>query len=197
MKLFKRTALSSLAILLVLSTTACDKASDKAEDKASDKATATETSNTSENVLADMMVDTLALSLKGVKNSVTDITDEQKACIDKIDVNSQKKLIQEEMEKAFDKKELKELNDFYSKPEIQAVVAYGEEKMMASVGMNVEEKTEKPTEETIKLVADFSQSEVGQKFDQFSISGGGDELGEKIATFFTKELEKCGLSDEK
>ncbi len=188
MKLFKRTALGTLALLLALSTTGCD--------KADDKSTATEASKTSENILADMMVDTLALSLKGIQNSATDLTDEQKACIDKIDVSSQKAIVKEEMEKAFDKKELKELNDFYSKPEIQAVVAYGQEQMMTNMGMQIEEKTEKPTEETIMLVADFAQSEVGQKFDQFSISGGGDELGEKMATFFTTELEKCGLSDK-
>ncbi len=193
MKLLK---LTTLTLMTILSLTACDKAGDKATDKKTDAKAETSTEvSSNDNLLADMMIDTLSISLQGIQNADT-VTDEQKACVSKIDIGSQRAVIEKSIEKAFDKEEIEKLNEFYSKPEVQKVTNFGREQMLASMGLPVDKNTEQPKEEDIKVVAEFAQSDIGQKFTQFSLSEKEGSANEEIIGFMTKELEKCGLSDK-
>ncbi len=179
MKLFK---LTTLALMTVLSLTACDKAS-------------TETAKDDKNLLLDMTMESLKIPMDIIISS-EQITAEQKACVEKIDLNSQKAVIKEAMDKAFTPEEIQQLNDFYGKPAVQKVTNYGREQLFKQIGLPIEETAEKPSEEDMKVVADFSQTEMGQKYGKFNLSEDAQSANKKVNDFIGEELKKCGLSEE-
>ncbi len=194
MKLFKFT---TLTLMTVLSLTACNKASEQANDNNNDKkATSTETAKENPNLLLDMTMETLKMPMDVIKSS-EQITAEEKACVEKIDLNSQKNVIKEAIENAFSKEEIGQLNEFYAQPEVQKVTNYGREQLLLQMGVPLEETAEKPSEKEIKVVAEFAKTEIGQKYAQFNLSEDANSTNTKVNTFIEEELDKCGLGEEK
>ncbi len=174
MKLFK---LTTLTLMTVLSLTSCG--DEKAEN----------------NLLLDMTMETLKIPLDIIKSS-DQVTKEQKACIDKIDLNSQRPVIKDTLDKAFTKEELGQLNDFYAKPAVQKVTKYGREQLFKQMGLPIEETVEKPSEEDIKVITDFTKTEIGKKYDKFNTSEETTASNQKVNNFIKTELDKCGLGSE-
>ncbi len=182
MKLFK---LTTLTLMTVLSLTACDKATD---NKATEK-------QESPNLLLDITMESLKIPMEVIQAS-NDISEKQKNCVGKIDLNSQKPVIKEAIEKAFTPEEIQQLNDFYAKAEVQKVTNYGREQIFMQMGLPMKETAEKPSKEEMKVVADFAQTEMGQKYAQFNLSEDANSSNEKVNNFIKEELEKCGLGEE-
>ncbi len=189
MKLLK---LTTLTLITVLSLTACDKTT---EQKADNKATSTETAKESPNLLVDMTMETLKIPMDVIKSS-DQITAEQKSCVAKIDLNSQKPTIKEAIEKAFTPEEIKQLNDFYAKPEVQKVTNYGREQLFMQMGLPIKATAEKPTEAEMKVVAEFAKKPLGQKSAKFNLSEDATASNQKVNEFIKGALDKCGLGEE-
>ncbi len=187
MKLLK---LSTLTLMTVLSLTACG-----GDDKAKDNKASTETPKEDKNLLLDMTMESLKMPMEAIQSS-DQVSAEEKACVSKIDLNSQRPVIKEAMDKAFTKKEIEELNAFYAKPEVQKVTNYGREQIFIQMGLPVKETAEKPSKEEMQIVAEFAKTEMGQKYAKFNLSEDANASNQKVNTFIKEELDKCGLGEE-
>ncbi|MBS9779777.1 MAG: hypothetical protein KGV51_04040 [Moraxellaceae bacterium] len=183
MKLFK---LTTLTLMAVLSLTACDKAKDEKVTEVQE----------SPNLLLDMTMDTLKIPMEAIKSS-DKLTEEQRSCVEKIDLDSQKPVIRGAIEKGFTPEEIQQLNDFYAKPEVKKVTDYGREQLFKQMGMPIQETAEKPSAEEMKVVTDFAQTAIGQKYGKFNLSEDAQLSNQKVNTFIKEELDKCGLGEEK
>ncbi len=202
---------TSLAIALTISLTACDKSAEKAPtaEPTAEKETSTqeiskpETQNESlttpavmsEQILASMAVDTASMSLEGM--IATGVLNEtQSSCVKNIDLTPQVSVVQGFIDKSFSEEERKELTDFYSQPDVQVVTNFGREQMLAMMGLPVETKATQPTEADMKKVIAFSQTGIGKKFSDFNMKEGKGTMNEALSGFILSELKKCGIDPD-
>ncbi len=147
------------------------------------------------NLLLDMTMESLKIPMEVIQSS-DQVSAEEKVCVSKIDLNSQRGIIKEAIETAFTSEEIKQLNDFYATPEMQKVNNYGREQILIQMGLPLKETAEKPSKEEMQVVTEFSQTEMGQKYAQFNLSEDANASNEKVNTFIKEELDKCGLGEE-
>ncbi len=211
---------TSLAIALAISMTACSKPAEKdstadtptvetskteTKEAPAQEASKTATKDTkaqgesvttpvvvADQILASMAVDTASMSLEGM--IATGVLNEtQSKCVKAIDLKPQVSVVQGFIDKSFSKEERKELTDFYSQPDVQLVTNFGREQMLAMMGLPVEAKAARPTEADMKKVIAFSQTTIGKKFSDFNMKEGKGTMNEALSGFILSELKKCGI----
>ncbi len=148
------------------------------------------------NIVAKMTIDTKSMFLQVVKN-FHELTAEQKTCIDNIDMQSQVNVVQKSMESYFDKKELKEINDFYAKPDVQKMIVASRQHMFSHMGLQFEEKLPKFDKEKWEMMEQaFATNPTLQKYLIYNNSDKPSSYNQSVDDFIDKELQKCGLTKD-
>ncbi len=149
------------------------------------------------NIVAKMTIDTKTMFLQLIKTS-DELTAEQKTCIDNIDMQSQVNVVEKSMENYFDEAELKEINDFYSKPAVQNMVDASRQQMFGHFGLQFAKKSPEPTKEEFEMIEKaFTSNPTLQKYLVYNGSKESSSFNKSVDDFMNTELEKCGISKSK
>ncbi len=137
----------------------------------------------------------MTLPMQGIPLS-DEYSDTQKACAKKIDLNSQKVLIEQQLKASFTESELNKLTDFYSKKETQKVLDFGREQFMQHNGIQLKQAMVEPSEEEMQAVANFTETPLGKKYNQFLVAHDNGSANQQVTNFLMQELKKCGFSEK-
>ncbi len=141
------------------------------------------------NLVAKMTIDTKSMFLQVVKLS-DDLTEEQKTCIDNIDMQSQVNVVEKSMESYFDKVELKEINDFYAKPAVRKMVDASRQHMFSHMGLQFAKKSPEFSKEEFEMIEQaFTNSPTLQKYLIYNSSDKASSFNKSVDDFMNTELK--------
>ncbi len=180
-------SLLSLTLAVSMGMTGCDKASDSAENSKATEGAKTETSaNDPATQIAETTLDNVSM-ITLMYRSADGVTDEQKACLDKINMQEIVPDLAKMFKDNFTKEELQQTADLYNKPEIKQVTKYALQMTQKMAGIEVKDPVPAPSPEDMKVIQDFGASEIGQKLNNFKEADG------LIQTTVNEKVKACGI----
>ncbi|PIE46727.1 MAG: hypothetical protein CSA42_06865 [Gammaproteobacteria bacterium] len=119
------------------------------------------------------------------------LNDEQKSCVEKIDFSPIESKVKTILEKALTGEELKKINEFNASEPAQAFINYRREQTIIATGGTVDKPSPKPSEQQMKQVLEFRESDLGSKYAEVYESEEQGGLALAMENFLTQELTKC------
>ncbi len=219
-KLVKIFSVSLLSFTCLMTVTACDNTpsntpSNTPLNTPKDSATATNsaTSQNTENSTANAVAEQPALPVKDTTLASTTLNTllqatsipltasgilntKKQQCLDNITIDFALDEVQAYFEEHLTPEELDELNALYKSESAIVYTQYGRDQLLVSSGLPMATITQKPADEHMNKMKEFSKSKLGKKYIKLTKKKGDDSLTALVMPLLIAELKKCGIEAE-
>ncbi len=218
-KLAKILSISLLGFTCLMTVTACDNTpSNTPSNTPKDTATATNsatsqnTANGNANTVAEqpavpalpvkdttlasttlttlLQATSIPLTASGILNT------KKQQCLDNITIDFALDEVQAYFEEHLTPEELDELNSLYKTESAIVYTQYGRDQLLVSSGLPMATITQKPADEHMNKMKEFSKSKLGKKYIKLTKKKGDDSLTALVMPLLIAELKKCGIEAE-